>query len=130
MIPGRPWNSADEARLARLAANSLTAVEIAQQLRRSTSSVRNRARRLCINLVKQEPALRYRAPATETCDVGLKVGDRVRLSELGRARNPRMSDVLATVVNLSRLPSIVGVLFDQRRTMVRVHRSYLELVDP
>ena len=60
---------------------------------------------------------------------GFAVGDRVRLSALGRERCPQMKDVVGTIVKASRLPSSLAILFDGRRTPVVMHRTYIESVE-
>jgi hypothetical protein len=58
----------------------------------------------------------------------LQIGDRVRLSELGTARSPKIKVRVGVVVALSRLRhNSVHVLFDGNKTATRLHRSYLEL---
>jgi hypothetical protein len=58
-----------------------------------------------------------------------EVGDRVRLSELGRVRAPKMSAKAGTVIGFARLSSGVKVLFDERKSPTTLHFSYLELAD-
>jgi hypothetical protein len=58
------------------------------------------------------------------------VGDRVRLSELGIARSPKIKARSGVVVALPRLNgNAIGVLFDGNKTVTTLHRSYLELED-
>lgn len=57
------------------------------------------------------------------------VGDRVRLSELGRSRSPNMT-ATGVVVNTSRTGTMYMVLLDGRARPVQLHWSYLELEIP
>jgi hypothetical protein len=58
------------------------------------------------------------------------VGDRVRLSELGIARSPKIKARSGVVVALARLNgNAIGVLIDGNKTVTTLHRSYLELED-
>jgi hypothetical protein len=59
-----------------------------------------------------------------------KIGDRVRLSDLGRQRCPEMPVAVATVVALSRNSTAVQVQFSERRTPMTLHVTYLERVGP
>ena len=125
--PSPAWNVSDDARLVALAKQHLSAEEIGRELCRTTSAVRNRAQRLGINFGSVR---RVSKASAATKPEELRIGDRVRLSALGRERSPQMIDVLGTVVTMSKLPSSVGVLFDGRRTTVVIHRTYIERVDP
>ena len=66
----------------------------------------------------------------------LQLGDRVRLTKLGIARNPRTTARSGAVVALPRpkyrsVP--VGVLLDGNKRPTAMHRSYVELyieIDP
>ena len=57
------------------------------------------------------------------------VGDRVRLSELGRSRSPNMT-ATGVVVNTSRTGTMYMVLLDGRARPVQLHWTYLELEIP
>jgi hypothetical protein len=57
-----------------------------------------------------------------------RVGQRVRLNELGIARTPRSSPRTGTVVGLPTASSI-AILFDGNKTPTKLHRSYVELDD-
>jgi len=57
---------------------------------------------------------------------GFKLGSRVRLSKLGRARCPTMAP-RGTVVGFSRRSTALQVLMDGNKTSVLLHLSYLEL---
>ena len=119
-----PWNHGDDKQLIQLVRRGLTAEQIARRLNRSTSSVRNRAKRLRLMLAKSATTgPRQSTPASEWKPV---IGERVRLSELGRRRSPRMEDLLGTVVAGSQSPSTVGVRFDGKKTAVLMHVSYLQ----
>jgi len=65
-------------------------------------------------------------------DIELAVGDRVRLTEVGVSRCPKISIRTGVVVSLPRYDSgsgTVRVLFDGNREPTSIHRSYLELND-
>lgn len=125
--PNPAWDPRDDARLVALAKQNLSAEEIGRELCRSASAVRNRAQRLRINFGKVRAVSNQRALANAST---FGMGDRVRLSALGRERSPQMKDVPGTVVKISNLPSSVAVLFDGRRTPVLMHRAYIERVEP
>jgi ribosomal protein L21E len=57
------------------------------------------------------------------------IGDRVRLSDLGYKRHPRIKQQLGTVVGFSKGSNGVRVLFDGRASSTILHVSYLELHD-
>lgn len=120
-MPNHLWSSAEDTRLAELATNGLGVTEISCELSRSTSAVRNRARRLRVNIFKDHAPVARCAPPSAP----FHIGERVRLSELGRSRHPRMPDVLGTVASGSSSPNSVSVLFDGRRSPVLPHRTYL-----
>jgi len=65
------------------------------------------------------PTLTKRCPSA--------IGDRVRLSELGRRRCPRISADRGTIVGFTRRSTGARVLFDGRKSAVLFHASYLEL---
>ena len=123
--PSPSWTVGDDARLVALAKQNLSAAEIGRELRRSTSAVRNRGKRLGINFGRGP---RVRHLGTSASPSAFEIGDRVRLSALGRERCPQMRDTLGTVVKASKLPSSFAVLFDGRRTPVVMHRTYIERV--
>jgi hypothetical protein len=56
----------------------------------------------------------------------LRVGDRVRLSELGRQRMPRNRATTAKVVGFGRSDTRIRIIFDGSRYPVSLHVSYLE----
>jgi hypothetical protein len=58
----------------------------------------------------------------------LVAGDRVKLSQLGKARATR-SVKTGTLINFSGRMSI-RILFDGNKRPTLLHRSYIELVDP
>ena len=60
-----------------------------------------------------------------------RVGDRVRLSELGKSRAPRTRIQTGRVVKLPKSKSggtAIGVLFDGNKLPTRLHRTYIERV--
>jgi hypothetical protein len=58
----------------------------------------------------------------------LKQGDRVRLSELGMSRYPRYAGREARVVGGCKNPSGIRVVWEQSRTAVAMHKSFLKLL--
>jgi hypothetical protein len=67
----------------------------------------------------------------ETADHEFQIGDRVRLSELGKKYYPRTQDRCGTLISVgSRISSgrILTVLFDGNTTPTRLYRSYVEPV--
>ena len=56
----------------------------------------------------------------------LRVGDRVRLSELGRSRMPRNRATTARVVGFGRTETTIRIIFDGSSHPVSIHASYLE----
>jgi hypothetical protein len=61
-----------------------------------------------------------------------RVGERVRLSEVGKSRAPRVRTQTGTVVKIPRTKSggrSVEVLFDGNKLPTRVHRTYIEKED-
>lgn len=56
-----------------------------------------------------------------------RVGDRVRLSELGRTRMTRTRTGTAKVVGFGRSETTIRVVFDGSSYPVSIHVSYLEL---
>jgi hypothetical protein len=56
------------------------------------------------------------------------LGQRVRLSELGRARNPKARTQTGRVVGLP-APSSAEILFDGNKRPTQLHRSYIEVDD-
>jgi hypothetical protein len=57
---------------------------------------------------------------------GIRVGQGVRLSELGLARSPKSTARIGTVVGLPGA-STVDILFDGNKRATKLHRSYVEL---
>jgi len=57
----------------------------------------------------------------------LVLGDRVRISALGRARHPRYSDLQGVIVGRGS-PSSWRIKFDQRKCVQALHQAYLEKV--
>lgn len=56
----------------------------------------------------------------------LRIGDRVRLSELGKQRMTRNKATTAKVVGFGRTDSRVRIIFDGSSYPVSIHISYLE----
>jgi hypothetical protein len=59
----------------------------------------------------------------------LKQGDRVRLSEFGMSRHPRYAGREARVVGGCINPGSVRVVWEESRTPVAMHRSFLQALD-
>lgn len=55
------------------------------------------------------------------------IGARVRFTELGAARSPKIASRIGTVTRAS-IGNGVRVVFDGSRTINTIHRSYLKLV--
>ena len=58
-----------------------------------------------------------------------KPGDRVRLSDLGTLRSPRVKGRVGTVVSVNSQYAI-AVLFDGNKMPTKIHSSYVEAVGP
>ena len=67
-------------------------------------------------------------PGPEIGAQEFRVGQRVRLSELGRARTPKARAHTGRVVALP-APSTVEILFDGNKRPTKLHRSYIEIDD-
>jgi hypothetical protein len=59
----------------------------------------------------------------------LRQGDRVRLSELGMSRYPRYAGREARVLGGCKNPSGIRVVWEQSRTAVAMHKSFLQLLE-
>jgi hypothetical protein len=71
-----------------------------------------------------------RLPAAPEDDARpLKQGDRVRLSELGMSRHPRYAGREARVIGGCKNPSGVRVVWEESRTPVAMHKSFLQPLD-
>src|SRR5712675_2815391 len=57
----------------------------------------------------------------------LVLGDRVRMSALGRARHPRYGDLQGVIVGRGS-PSSWRIKFDERKCVQAIHQAYLERV--
>jgi hypothetical protein len=55
----------------------------------------------------------------------LVLGDRVRMSALGRARHPRYGDLQGVIVGQGS-PSSWRIKFDERKCVQALHQAYLE----
>jgi hypothetical protein len=55
-----------------------------------------------------------------------RVGDRVKLSDLGMQRMPRNKSTTAKVVGFGRSDTRIRIVFDGSRYPVSIHTSYLE----
>jgi hypothetical protein len=56
--------------------------------------------------------------------------DRVRFSELGRERNPRLKDKCGVILSSTKTKHIFLVLLAGNKTPTRLHATYLELAEP
>jgi hypothetical protein len=59
----------------------------------------------------------------------LKCGDRFRLSELGRQRNPRVRSQFGTVISIgsrATTDDVVKVILDGNASPTQMHRSYIK----
>ena len=68
----------------------------------------------------------------EMTSIEIKLGDRVRLNELGISRSPKIGVRNGVVVALSNRQTrsvSLGILFDGNKRPTRIHRSYVELDD-
>ena len=55
-----------------------------------------------------------------------RIGDRVRLSELGRSRMARNRASTAKIVGFGRTETTIRIIFDGSHYPVSIHASYLE----
>ena len=95
--------------------------------------------RLCGEIFAQQPGARaglfasgrqgQRGAAHMAVTIHFRVGDRVRLSKLGKSRTPKARAHNGTVVNLPRGGRAIEVLFDGNKQAPRVHFSYIEIDD-
>ena len=68
----------------------------------------------------------------EMTSIEIKLGDRVRLNELGISRSPKIGVRNGVVVALSNRQTrsvSLGILFDGNKRPTRIDRSYVELDD-
>jgi len=56
----------------------------------------------------------------------IAVGSRFKMSALGAARSPRRAEKQGIIVGRSRLNSSVRVLFDGYKSLISLHRDYIE----
>jgi len=56
------------------------------------------------------------------------IGDRVRISELGASRCPRLANKAGTIVGGSIYANSISVLFDGNRSSSTLHRDYIEAI--
>jgi len=74
-----------------------------------------------ITIMRHAADLRYGMP--------FQPGDRVRLSELGRERSPRIPRTVGIVVSRAKGGRVYFVLMDGAKTPTRLHETYLELME-
>jgi hypothetical protein len=58
-----------------------------------------------------------------------RIGERVKLTALGKERSPRIAEKVGTVIRRTPYSSIVGVLFDGNRLSTSIHKDYIEPID-
>ena len=117
MTPNPSWSVNDDAMLSELAGRRMAIDQIAAQLHRSISAVRNRARRLGVKISKQLD--------TRAAMRGFQVGQRVRLSSLGAERCPRTKGDVGRISAKGSGHSYY-VLFDGSKSARQLHRTYID----
>jgi hypothetical protein len=72
--------------------------------------------------------LQYADPAQVAQDkhAPVQLGDRVKLSELGRSRFPRAEIDVGTVVHIPKGGKFIKVHFDGNARPTKLHQSYIE----
>jgi hypothetical protein len=60
----------------------------------------------------------------------IAIGSRVRMSALGAARCPRITDREGIIVGCGRYSNSVRVLFDSYKSPVSLHRDYIDQIPP
>ena len=65
---------------------------------------------------------------TRDDDDPMPIGARVKFSELGALRSPRLRKRIGTVVGINLSGNALRILFDGSRTTNTIHRSYLAKV--
>ena len=69
---------------------------------------------------------RTQAPIAQS--TSLVTGTRIRMSELGAARCPRIAERTGVIVGRSHQNSSIRVLFDGSKSPVSLHRDYVEQI--
>jgi hypothetical protein len=59
----------------------------------------------------------------------IPLGTRIKMSELGAARCPRIADKRGVVISGSRNPNTVWVRFDGNMSPTSLHRDYVEPIE-
>jgi hypothetical protein len=78
------------------------------------------------SVVMPRPIDRTQAPIAQS--TSLVTGMRIRMSELGAARCPRIAEKTGVIVGRSQQNSSVRVLFNGSRSPVSLHRDYVEQI--
>src|SRR6267142_6087103 len=81
-----------------------------------------------VDLARESSGTRSETNAALGAKQALALGDRVRMSALGRARHPRYCDFHGLIVGRGS-PSSWRVKFDERRYIQALHQAYLEKVE-
>jgi len=115
------WSVNDDAMLSELAGCRVSIDQIAAQLHRSVSAVRNRAKRLGLKISKQLDA--------KAAMRDFQVGQRVRLSTLGAERCPRTKGGVGHISARGSGHSYY-VLFDGSKSVRQLHCTYIDDCDP
>ena len=116
-MPNPSWSVNDDAMLSELAGTRISIDQIAAQLHRSVSAVRNRAKRLGLKISKQ---LDVKAAMRD-----FQVGQRVRLSTLGAERCPRAKGH-AGHISAKGSGHSYYVLFDGSKSVRQLHCTYID----
>jgi hypothetical protein len=111
------WSVSDDALLSQLAETGLSIDEIAGNLHRSVSAVRNRAKRLHVRIAR---GFDIAAPRRS-----FQIGQRVRLSTLGAERCPKMKSHLG-LISAKGSGHSYYVLFDGLKSERQLHCTYID----
>jgi hypothetical protein len=111
------------------AKKAMTEHEIAQKAF-SNNRERLKAERLARDAAANPPETQRLQSNGEMTSTEIKLGDRVRLNEMGISRSPKIKVRKGMVVALSSHRSAsFGILFDGNKRPTRIHSSYIELDD-
>jgi hypothetical protein len=116
-MPNPCWSVNDDAMLSELAGRRISIDQIATQLHRSVSAVRNRAKRLGLKISKQLDA--------EAATRDFQVGQRVHLSTLGVERCPKTKGYVGHISAKGSGHSYY-VLFDGSKSVRQLHCTYID----
>ena len=73
--------------------------------------------------------LTFSGPSMPPKPSAIPVGTRIKMSELGAARCPRIAAKRGMVISRSRNPNTVWVRFDGNMSPTSLHRDYVEPID-